>query len=80
MRVGQSDSELLGSDDAEMFGVFYERHLDAVVAFVGLRTRRADLVFDLVAETFARARSTAISTTSHVAQRWRGCLASRVIC
>ena len=55
MRVGRSDAELLASGDAELFGVFYERHLDAVVAFVGLRVPRPDLVFDLVAETFARA-------------------------
>jgi hypothetical protein len=53
MMVGQSDTELLASDDAELFGVFYERHLDAVVA---------------------------ISTTSHLARRWRGSSASRVIC
>jgi RNA polymerase sigma factor (sigma-70 family) len=55
MRVLQSDTELLASGDAELFGVFYERHLDAVVAFIGFRVRRPDLVFDLVAETFARA-------------------------
>ena len=46
---------LVASDDPELFGVFYERHLDAVVAFVGRRVRRPELVFDLVAETFARA-------------------------
>ncbi len=55
MFVVQSDAELLASDDPGLFGVFYERHLDAVVAFVGRRVRRPELVFDLVAETFARA-------------------------
>jgi RNA polymerase sigma-70 factor (ECF subfamily) len=54
MRADRSDAELLAGD-AEQFGVFYERHVDAVAAFVGMRTRRPDLVFDLVAETFARA-------------------------
>ncbi len=55
MRVDRSDTELLAGNDAQGFGVFYERHVDAVTAFVGMRTRRPDLVFDLVAETFARA-------------------------
>jgi RNA polymerase sigma factor (sigma-70 family) len=54
MRADRSDAELLAGD-AEQFGDFYERHVDAVAAFVGMRTRRPDLVFDLVAETFARA-------------------------
>jgi len=55
MLVERLDAQLLASGDSEQFGVFYARHLDAVVAFVGWRVRRAELVFDLVAETFARA-------------------------
>lgn len=55
MFVERSDAELLTSADAEMFGVFYDRHLDAVVAFVARRVPRHELVFDIVAETFARA-------------------------
>ncbi len=51
----RSDAQLLASGDSEQFGVIYERHLDAVIAFVGWRVRPPELVFDLVAETFARA-------------------------
>jgi RNA polymerase sigma factor (sigma-70 family) len=50
-----SDEQLLSSGDPEDFGVFYDRHLPAVVAYLGRRTRRAELTLDLVAETFARA-------------------------
>jgi RNA polymerase sigma-70 factor (ECF subfamily) len=50
-----TDSELLGSTDAKDFGRFYERHVDEVTAFVGRRVREHDAVFDVVAETFARA-------------------------
>lgn len=46
-----SDRELLERD----FGRFYDGHVGAVAAFVGGRVREADVVFDLVAETFARA-------------------------
>ena len=37
------------------FGAFYERHVDAVTAYAARRVGRADLTFDVVAETFARA-------------------------
>jgi DNA-directed RNA polymerase specialized sigma24 family protein len=37
------------------FGAFYERHVGLVTAYVGRRVGPPDLVFDLVAETFARA-------------------------
>lgn len=50
----ESDRELLRSPDPEAFGRFYERHLDAVTAYVAGRVQRPDLTFDL-AETFARA-------------------------
>jgi RNA polymerase sigma-70 factor (ECF subfamily) len=40
---------------ADDFGRFYQRHVGAVTAFVGRRIRDPELVFDLVAETFARA-------------------------
>jgi RNA polymerase sigma-70 factor (ECF subfamily) len=50
-----SDEDLLGSGSAADFGRFYDRHLDAVVAFVGRRVRQPDAMFDLTAETFARA-------------------------
>ena len=37
------------------FGEFYDRHLRVVRAYVMSRVRQPELVFDLVAETFARA-------------------------
>lgn len=51
----RSDEELLRSREAEDFGRFYERHVRAVTAFVGKRVSDPEVVFDLVAETFARA-------------------------
>jgi len=50
-----SDEDLLASGTASDFGRFYDRHLDAVLAFVGRRTRQPEMMFDLTAETFARA-------------------------
>lgn len=49
------DAVLLASRDPNDFGRFYERHVGAVVAFLGRRVCGADVVFDLTAETFARA-------------------------
>jgi RNA polymerase sigma-70 factor (ECF subfamily) len=49
------DADLLASGAAEDFGRFYDRHLRAVVAFVGARMRTPELIFDVAAETFARA-------------------------
>src|SRR4051794_26311583 len=51
----RSDVDLLTSHIPEEFGAFYERHATAVTAYVARRTRKPDLIFDLVAETFARA-------------------------
>jgi RNA polymerase sigma factor (sigma-70 family) len=51
----RSDAELLFSRDPEDFGVFYERHVAGVTAYVGRRSPSCELTFDLVAETFARA-------------------------
>ena len=50
-----SDEDLLASGSAADFGSFYDRHLDAVLAFVSRRTHQPDAMFDLTAETFARA-------------------------
>jgi RNA polymerase sigma factor (sigma-70 family) len=50
------DRELLASDGgAAGFRTFYERYVQAVVAYVARRTDKPDLVLDVVAETFARA-------------------------
>lgn len=51
----RSDDELLRSRVVDDFGRFYERHVGAVTAFVGRRVSDPELVFDFVAETFARA-------------------------
>lgn len=50
-----SDGDLLASWSASDFGLFYDRHLDTVLAFVGRRIRQPEGMFDLTAETFARA-------------------------
>ncbi|MBE2314405.1 hypothetical protein DVA67_000340 [Solirubrobacter sp. CPCC 204708] len=50
----RADVDLLRGG-AEDFGVFYERHVGMVTAYVGRRVRRPELTIDLVAETFARA-------------------------
>ena len=51
----RTDAELLRSYEPEAFGEFYERHVDTVAAYLARRTRHADVLFDLLAETFARA-------------------------
>jgi RNA polymerase sigma-70 factor (ECF subfamily) len=50
-----SDEELLeiGSDDARAFGVFYDRHEEALLQFFRRASGRADLAADLTAEVFA---------------------------
>jgi RNA polymerase sigma-70 factor (ECF subfamily) len=53
----QTDAEVLAVSaiEPEAFGVFYRRHLRAVLAYLLHRTRRSDLAADLTAETFAAA-------------------------
>ncbi len=55
MQAERSDAELLSGGDGADFGYFYDRYVGAVSAFVGSRVGRPEVVFDLVAETFARA-------------------------
>jgi RNA polymerase sigma factor (sigma-70 family) len=55
MRDERADAELLSSGVALDFGCFYDRHVRAVTAFVGSSIGDPDVVFDVVAETFARA-------------------------
>jgi RNA polymerase sigma-70 factor (ECF subfamily) len=54
-----ADEALLvaGRNDARAFGVFYERQVDAVLAFFLRRTHDRELAADLTAETFAAALS-----------------------
>src|ERR687895_1627863 len=53
----RSDDALLRQtrEDPEAFGVFYRRHVDAVLAFFRIRTGDPELAADLMAETFAAA-------------------------
>ena len=53
--MNRSDAELLYSREPDDIGAFYARHVAGVAAYVGRRTRRPELIFDLVGETFARA-------------------------
>jgi RNA polymerase sigma factor (sigma-70 family) len=55
MTGSASDRELLANGGPVDFGFFYERHVGAVTAYVAVRVRAADVTFDVVAETFARA-------------------------
>ncbi len=53
----RSDADLLraAARDPQAFGVFYDRHADAVLAFFARRTADAQTAADLTAETFAQA-------------------------
>ena len=53
----RGDEELLlaSAGDADAFAAFYRRHVDAVLAYFVVRTRRPDVAADLTAETFAAA-------------------------
>ena len=50
-----TDDELLTSGDAEAFGVFYDRHVRDVLAYMMRRTGDPEAAADLTAETFAAA-------------------------
>jgi RNA polymerase sigma factor (sigma-70 family) len=56
-RESPSDAELLrrAGRDADAFGVFYDRHVTAVLAYFARRTGCAQTAQDLTAETFAEA-------------------------
>jgi RNA polymerase sigma factor (sigma-70 family) len=57
-RDGRSDQELLRralTTEPEAFTVFYERHVDVVLAFLRRRTSSPEVAADLMAETFAAA-------------------------
>lgn len=52
-----SDEDLLVASvrDAEAFGAFYDRHVNAIIGYFMARTRDAEASADLAAETFAAA-------------------------
>jgi hypothetical protein len=51
---GESDGELLrcAATDPGAFGALYERHIDAVLAFLYARTASPEMAADLASETF----------------------------
>jgi RNA polymerase sigma factor (sigma-70 family) len=51
----RTDDELLCSDDPEAFGVFYDRHVKALLGYFARRTYDPEVAADLTAETFASA-------------------------
>jgi RNA polymerase sigma factor (sigma-70 family) len=53
----RSDADLLAATevDADAFGVFYRRHVAAVLSYLMARTGRAEVAADLCAEVFASA-------------------------
>jgi len=51
----QSDDDLLTTDDAEAFGMFYDRHVHSVLGYFARRTGEPERAADLTAETFASA-------------------------
>ena len=50
-----SDEDLLTARSAEAFGIFYDRHVHAVLAYFARRTRDPEVAADLTAEAFASA-------------------------
>jgi len=50
-----TDAELLAAGDSRAFGIVYDRHARAVLAFVCRRTADPELAADVTAETFAAA-------------------------
>ena len=53
--TGRSDAELLAGRVPGDFGVFYDRHVRAASSYVAARVRQPEVMFVLLAETFARA-------------------------
>src|SRR5919197_6181405 len=50
-----TDEDLLRSDGAEEFGVFYDRHVRSILGYFARRTHDPEVAADLTAETFASA-------------------------
>src|SRR5512133_2251953 len=59
-----TDEDLLCSEDPEAFGVFYDRHVRALLAYFARRTGDAEVAADLTAETFASAIDAAFGEDS----------------
>ena len=73
-RERRTDQELLVAamgDEPAAFTVFYERHVDLVLAYLRRRTSSAEVAADLMAETFAAALLALHEHTSAAAARQR---------
>ena len=77
VRGERADAELLSSGVGSDFGCFYDRHVRAVTAFVGSWIGEPEVVFDLVAETFARALEHRLQYDRRRGRRLRGFWGSR---
>ena len=67
-----TDDELLSSNDPEAFGVFYDRHVKALLGYFARRTYDAEEAADLTAETFASERGVWPTTSARATSR-SGC-------
>jgi RNA polymerase sigma-70 factor (ECF subfamily) len=76
----RSDTELLLAARAasEPFGVFYDRHFAAVLAFFRRRTPGPEEAFDLAAETFAAALASVPRFRPGLSRPGPGCSRLRV--
>jgi RNA polymerase sigma-70 factor, ECF subfamily len=54
-RLDRTDEELLASHETDDFGVFYDRHVRALLGYFQRRTGDPQVAADLTAETFASA-------------------------
>jgi RNA polymerase sigma factor (sigma-70 family) len=76
LRVDQaSDNELLraASEDAEAFGVFYDRYAVALIGSLRRRTGSVDIALDIAGEVFAVALERIddfVPTAEHSARSW----------
>jgi DNA-directed RNA polymerase specialized sigma24 family protein len=64
-----TDDELLSSNDPEAFGVFYDRHVKALLGYFARRTFDAEEAADLTAETFASALADELHTSEAVVRK-----------
>src|SRR5262249_44907347 len=77
--IHSSDEELLGSDEPEAFGVFYDRHVRSLLGYFARRTGDPEIAADLAAETFASAlvAKPRFSADGPPAIAWRFTIAQR---
>ena len=74
-----TDEDLLGSDDPDAFGAFYDRHVKTLLGYFMRRTKDPEVAADLAAETFASAivARTRFRSTGTPAIAWLFTIAQR---